>query len=932
VRIERIKSYEGPNIYSHRPVTALLVDLEKLDGSKTTDLPGFNDLLIQALPGLKSHHCASGRPGGFLRRLEDGTFLGHVIEHVALELQAMAGWPVVYGKTRQAEGKGTYNVVFECGSTAGGAEAGRRAVEIVETLAAGRLPEVAPHLEAIKEAAEAEGLGPSTAALAAEAAARGLPVRRLGRTSLLVLGHGFRQRRVSATVTSCTPCPAVDLAGDKATTKEVLGAAGIPVPPGLVVATPREAARAFTVLGPPVVVKPVDGNQGRGVALNLTTPAEVRRAFSRALACGEKVMVEKQVFGRHWRLLVVDGRMVAAAERLPARIVGDGEKTVRQLVDEVNADPRRGEGHRRALTRMVIDDVSREVLARQGLHPDAVPERGRTVLLRDNANLSTGGTARDVTDEVCPENARLAERAARLVGLDVAGVDIVAPDIGRPIGEQGGVVLEINAAPGLRMHLYPSEGRPRAVAGPIIDALFRGCDQELPAGWFRHGPWARRPGSIPIAAVTGTNGKTTVSRLLAHILETSGLVVGLASTAGAWVGGRRVMDGDCAGPRTASAILIDPAVQAAVLETARGGIIRDGLAFNRCHAAVVTNISADHEGCDGIESLEDIAYVKALVVEAVDKDGYAVLNADDPFVHGMAGRARCRVTLFSRTSENLVVRKHLLTGGRAVYCADGALVLDDGGVPGPTASIPLQQVPLTLGGLLPFQVDNAAAAAAAAWSLGVPVDVIRRGLASFGRPAGRRSAAGRSAGHRAEYASNPGRFEVWRVGRRTVVLDYGHNRAAFTEVLGAARRLCRGDLVAVVGAPGDRLDEHLLEMGRLAAGTSDYVIIKEDADTRGRARGEVASLFLRGVLGTGFPEARVEVVLEERSALERALARARADDWVVVFFEKERPLLELLDSLGARPVSPSRLVREQVQVAAGGLVPEPRAGRAEGVL
>ncbi len=908
MKVAQIKSYEGRNIFSHRPVVAMLVDLGRHDGRKTTDLPGFRDLLLEALPGLRTHHCASSRPGGFVRRLEDGTFLGHVIEHVALELQAMAGWPVVYGKTRQSETKGIYNVVFECGPIAGGVEAGRRAVEIVEALAQGRSPAVQPHLEAIQAAAEAAGLGPSTAAIAAEAAARGLPVRRLDRTSLLILGHGFRQRRVSATVTSKTPCPAVDLARDKVATKEVLGGAGIPVPPAVLAATRQEAAAALAALGPPVVVKPVDGNQGRGVALNLATPAEVRTAFTQALAFGERVMVEKQVFGRHYRLLVADGRLVAAAERLPARVVGDGRSTVAQLVEAVNRDPMRGDGHQRALTRITIDAICLLVLERQGLNPDAVAEAGRMVSLRDNANLSTGGTARDVTDEVHPENARLAVRASRLVGLDVAGVDIVAPEIARPIAEQGGVILEVNAAPGLRMHLCPSEGRPRQVAGPILDALFRGSERELPRGWIRRGPWAAQPGRIPTIAITGTNGKTTVSRLIAHILWAGGLVVGLASTAGAWVAGEKILDGDCAGPRTADAILMDPSVQAAVLETARGGIVRDGLAFDRCHVGVVTNISSDHEGQDGLDSLEDIAYVKALVVEAVARDGHAVLNADDPYVHRMAGRARCEVVFFSRSAENLVVRKHVLGGGLAIYLAGNDIVVDHGSRP--VASFPLGEVPMTLGGLLPFQIENAIAAVAATWSLGAPAEAIRRGLRTFGllRERSRRAVG---------YAANPGRFEAWVAGGRTVVVDYGHNRAAFTEALAATGRLCRGDLLAVVGAPGDRLDEHLLELGRLAARAADYVFIKEDQDTRGRARGEVASIFLRGVLDTGFPEARVEVILEERAALERAIQRARPDDWVIIFYEKHQPLTELLTSLRARAISHAALCRRLAATQGG---------------
>lgn len=910
--ITRMKAYTGRNIYSHFPVVAMLVDLGRYAERKTSDLPGFNDLLLEALPGLRTHHCASSRPGGFVRRLEEGTFLGHVVEHVALELQGMAGWEVVYGKTRQAGPRGTYNVVFECGPVEGGLEAGRRAVEIVQAAVQARSVDVASHLEAINKAAEDAGLGPSTAAIAAEAGRRGIPVRRVGSGSLLVLGHGCRQRRAWATVTSRTPCPAADLAGDKPLAKEVLARAGIPVPPGVVVGNPREAVKALSVLGPTVVVKPVDGNQGQGVSLNLSTPEEVKAAFALAATGGrKKVLVEKQIPGRHYRLLVVDGRLIAAAERLPARVTGDGRRTVRELVEETNRDPLRGEGHQRPLTWITIDAVALLVLARQGLTPDSVPEPGRVVVLRENANLSTGGTARDVSDEVHPDNAGLAVQAARIIGLDVAGVDLVTPDIALPLRGSGGAVIEVNAAPGLRMHLYPSEGSPRAVAGPILDSLFvepgganPGSRQHQAAwarkaAWARRGPWSRCPGRIPIVAVTGTNGKTTVCRLITHILGTAGLVVGLASTDGAWVGTEKTMDGDCAGPQTAAAILGDPAVEAAVLETARGGIIRDGLAFDHCDVGLVTNISADHEGQDGMECLEDLAYVKALVVEAVSRDGHAVLNADDPFVHGMAGRASGEVVFFSRNPGNLVVRKHLLRGGKAVYLAGDSFVADGGAAPAPGATgfaIPFRDVPLVHGGLLPFQAENVAAAVAATWSLGVPLRAIRRALATFGRPGAR-------------YSSNPGRFQVWRTARQvTVVLDYGHNRAAYVEVLAAARRLCRGDLFAVIGAPGDRLDEHLQEMGRLAAQAADHLLIKEDLDTRGRARGEVASLFLRGALDTGISDARVEVVLDERAALERALSRARPDDWVMVFYERSGPLVEVLRAAKAKPLAPGRLL------------------------
>lgn len=893
MKILRLRGYSGRNIYSHYPVVAMLVDLGKYDGRKTSEIPGLGDLLIRALPGLRTHHCATGRPGGFVQRLEDGTFLGHVIEHVALELQSALGWNVVYGKTRQTEQQGTYNVVFECGQVEGGLEAGQQAVDIVRTAAAGHLPNAEAHLEAIRRAAEAAALGPSTAALVAEAQRRGLPVRRIGHTSLAILGHGHRQRRVWATITSSTPCMAVDLAGDKLMAKELLGEVGIPVPPGVVVANRREAARALAGLGGTVVVKPVSGNQGRGVSLNLTKPADVKEAFRAAAGISPRVIVEKHIPGRHYRLLVVGERMVAAAEKLPARVTGDGRSTVRDLVDQVNRDPKRGDGHQRPLSRIVIDPVAELVLARHNLTPETVPDAGTTVYLRENGNLSTGGTARDVTELVHPANAALAVRAVRTLGLDVGGVDIVTADISRELDESGGAVIEVNAAPGLRMHLHPCEGSPRSVAAPILDNLFSGWEDEPTVPWVRRGPWGQRPGRIPVVAVTGTNGKTTVARLIAHMLECSGLTVGLASTDGAWVGRERLLGGDCAGPRTAAAILSDPRTQAAVLETARGGILRDGLAFDTCDVGLVTNISPDHEGQDGLERLEDLAWVKALVVESVSGDGRAVLNADDPFVHGMADRAGGEVVFFSRGPGSLIIRKHLQQGGRSVHLVGDSVVAE--GPRGQVAVARVADIPLTFGGRLAFQVENVVAAVAAAWSLGVPVTVIRRALRAFGRP------------QADAYAANPGRFELYRTASRvTVAVDYGHNRTAYTESLSAVRALCRGKLHAVIGAPGDRLDEHLLEMGRMAARAADHILIKEDIHGRGRTRGEVAALFLRGVLDTGFAEARVEVVLDEREALARALERAQPDDWVIIYYEKRDHLVKHLALLRTRPLDPLR--------------------------
>ncbi len=865
MRIKELRAFEGRNIHSHYPAVEMLLDLGDLDGRKTRDLEDFSERLLAALPGLAQHHCSLGRPGGFIERVREGTYLGHVVEHVALELQTQAGLGMVYGKTRQTEQPGVYRIVFEYRAREAGLEAARRAVEVTSRLVAGERPDVAAAVTAIKGTAARTELGPSTAAIAEAARRRGIPVTRIGPESLLQLGYGCRQKRVRATITANTGCVGVDIAGDKSLAKLILDRAGVPVPPGTVVSTEEEAAEAARAIAEPTVVKPRDGNQGRGVSLNLTTEEQVRAAFRAARAHGEEVIVEQHVTGRHYRLLIVDGRLEAAAERMPARVVGDGEHTVAELIDLVNADPNRGDEHEKPLTKIKVDDVVAITLAKQGLSLAARPPAGQVVNLREGANLSTGGTARDVTDEVHPDFAALAMRVAAIVGLDVAGIDLVTPDIAAPFDPEKTAVIEVNAAPGIRMHLYPSEGRPRPVAEAIVRSMF-------PPG---------EDGRIPVLAVTGTNGKTTVCRLIARILREQGKKVGLATTDGIWIDGRRVVDGDTSGPWSAGVVLSDPAVEAAVLETARGGIIRGGLAFDHCDVAVVTNISSDHLGQDGVETLEDLADVKALLVEAVPRDGFAVLNADDHYVVELAYRTDGEIIYFGLQDDNLVVRRHLNGRGRAVLLRKGQVVLAHGGSEVRLGSI--REFPLTLGGRAVHNVQNLLAATAAGWAAGADPGVLVQALRAFS--------------HTPD--CNPGRFNLYEVGDLRLVIDYGHNPAAFQNTLRAVRALSPGRLIGVIAAPGDRRDENLRELGRVAGRGFTRLFIKEDHDKRGRRPGEVAELLLRGAIEGGAPPEGVTVILDEEEAVLTACRGTQGGDVVVVFYEKYEPIAALARRVAA---------------------------------
>ncbi|MDF1485938.1 cyanophycin synthetase [Ramlibacter sp. H39-3-26] len=840
MEISRIRALRGPNLWSRHTTIEAVVACTPAECA-IDHLPGFEARLRALFPTV-----------GALRHAghEGPVALAHVLEAAALSLQAQAGCPVTFSRTTATPEAGVFQVVVEYTEEAVGRLALAHARALIEAAASGGVFNAATALAELRAADEDERLGPSTGAIVEAAVARGIPYRRLTRGSLVQFGWGSRQRRIQAAEVDSTSAVAESIAQDKDLTKKLLHAAGVPVPLGRPVQSPDDAWAAAQDVGLPVVVKPQDGNQGKGVTVNITDRAQIDAAYRTAAHYGE-VMVEKYLPGHDYRMLVVGERLVAAARREPPLVLGDGAHTVRELVAEVNRDPRRGEGHSTSLTKIRLDDIAIAQLQAQGLAPDAVPEKGRRVVLRNNANLSTGGTATDVTDDVHPEVAARAVAAAQMVGLHICGVDIVCENVLQPLEEQGGGIVEVNAAPGLRMHIAPSFGRGRAVGEAIIDNL------------FGHGS----DGRVPVVAVTGTNGKTTVTRLIAHILGASGLGVGMTNTDGVYVGGRQIDSGDCSGPRSARNVLMHPEVDAAVFETARGGILREGLGFDRCQVAVVTNVGAgDHLGLNYITTVEDLAVLKRVIVQNVAPAGWAVLNAADPIVAAMAANCPGKVVFFAADRQHPVMATHRALGERTV-CVDGdAIVAAQGSW---RERIALRDVPLTRGGAIGFQVENAMAAVAAAWSIGLDWNTIRRGLSSFSGDAD----------------NAPGRFNVMDYKGATLIADYGHNPDAMRALVAAVDAMPARRRTVVISGAGDRRDQDIREQTQILGRAFDEVILYQDACQRGRADGEVLRLLRDGLAGTR-RATHVEEVQGEFNAIDTALARLRPGDLCLVLIDQ----------------------------------------------
>ncbi|MFO0590657.1 MAG: cyanophycin synthetase [Polyangiaceae bacterium] len=860
MKLLETRVYRGPSLYGYRPVIRLTVDLEELEQFPSTKIPGFVDKLLADVPTLDEHGCSYGHAGGFVQRLREGTWFGHITEHVALEFQCLAGTPVTYGKTRGAGREGVYHIIYSFEEERVGKRAGDLALRYLRSILPSNFadhlapaPNLREELDELARLAEKVALGPSTRSLVEEAKRRGIPTLRLNEHSLVQLGWGVHQKRIQATITSQTSHIGVEIAQDKQLTAGLLERAGLPVPRQDRADSADEAVEIAERFGYPVVVKPMDLSHGRGVALNLRDAQSVREAWEKAYDLSSYVIVETFQEGYDHRVLVVNGEVIAVSQRVPGHVVGDGTSTIRALVDVVNSDPRRGVGHEKVLTKIEIDDQAERLLKLAGRTLDTVLPAGEVFALRATGNLSTGGTAVDKTDVIHPDNIDIATRAAKVVGLDIAGIDLICVDISKSVREHGGAIVEVNAAPGFRMHLAPTEGTSRNVAGPVIDMLF-------PQG---------TPARIPTAAITGTNGKTTTSRMVAHILKMAGKRVGLTTTDGIYIDGERVLKGDMTGPWSARVVLTDPTVEAAVLETARGGILREGLGWDRCDVGCVLNVSADHLGLAGIETVEDLAYVKQLVVEVVRDGGTSVLNADDPLVARMVDKAEGRIMYFARSPTNEIVRAHVKKGGRAAVIEQGVngdmLTIYDGDRHIPVTWTHL--IPATLEGRAKFNVDNALAAAAVAYSMGVSLDQIRQGLRTF----------------TTSFFQAPGRCNVFDEHPFRVIVDYGHNPAAMERMTELVKSLRHKRAIGVLQAAGDRRDVDIRTIGRIAGGAFDLVVTKEDDSRRGRTVGEVSRLLAEGAIEAGMRSEDVLVMTTETDAVQRALSIAQPDDLVVIF-------------------------------------------------
>ena len=818
MKILEIKVLKGPNYWSVRrlKLIQMKLDLEELEQKPTNMIPGFPDRLKVMFPSMYSHRCSVGEPGGFFQRVEEGTWMGHVIEHIALELQTLAGMDTGFGRTRTPEGEkeGVYYVVFSYLEEDAGVYTAKAAVRIAEALIESKDYDLDTDIQKLREIREDTRLGPSTGSIVEEAAKRGIPYIRLNKQSLVQLGYGIHQKRIRATIASTTSNIAVDIACDKEETKLLLEAAQIPVPSGTVIRTEEGLDNAIEKYGFPLVIKPIDGNHGKGNTTNITTKEQALKAFFAAKEYSRHVIIEKFITGVDFRCLVINYKFVAAALRTPASIVGDGKNSIQWLIDEVNKDPRRGYGHEKVLTQITVDQFTQKMLDDIGYTIDTVPAKGERVLLKPTANLSTGGTSTDVTDEVHPANIFMFERIARIIGLDICGIDVMATDLHNPVTENGGAILEVNAAPGFRMHVEPSEGLARNVAEPVVDMLF-------PKG---------TTGRIPIIAVTGTNGKTTTSRLTAHIAKSAGKKVGYTTSDGVYIQNQLLMKGDCTGPISSQFVLKDPTVDFAVLECARGGILKAGLAFQNCEVAIVTNVAADHMGLGGIHTLEAMAKVKAVVPETVFPHGYAVLNADDDLVYKMKEDLKCQIALFSMDEYNPRIKEHAADNGLSCVYENGYVTVMKGNWK--IRVLPVKKIPLTYEGKAIHNINNCLPSVLAAYLFrDITIEDIRTGLQTF----------------IPSESLTPGRLNFFHFKNFTILADFAHNPHGLKLLCDFVSKLDYPSRVGIISGTGDRRDDDIRQLGEISAQYFDEIIIRCDKNLRGRTAEEIIDLLKEGI-------------------------------------------------------------------------------------
>ncbi len=857
MKIISSRVYQGRNIYSHKKCIRLDLDLEGYCEIPSKEIDDFNQNLIDMLPELTKHRCGIDEDRGFIKRLTEGTYLAHVSEHIIIALHNMIGVEITYGKAREISGD-RYYVIYQYEYANTGLEAGNIAVDLINSLINKEQLNLDSRVTGLKELFVSEQLGLSTLVICDEVKKRGIPILRIGKESIFQLGYGKYSKTIQATMGCDTKEIAVSIAQDKLLTKEVLSLNCLPVARGMKVASKIEAFLEAEDIGYPVVLKPQFGNQGKGVISNIKDKLELSNAFDLLIKDYEHIMIEKHISGSDYRICIIYGDIVAVSQRIPPYIIGDDISSIEQLIHSLNEDIRRGEGHEKELTKLTIDDALISYLRKANYSLESILPKEEKLNLKDNANLSTGGFAIDHTDLICEENKELCKRAASAIGLDICGIDLLCQDIGKPLNEEG-AIIEINAAPGIRMHHNPYSGTKRNVAGHIVDKLFKDKTEK-----------------VPLVSITGTNGKTTTTRLVAHILSIAGYTVGMTTTSGIYIDGNCIFKGDTTGPKSALAVLINKEIDAAVLETARGGIIRGGLAYDVADVGVITNITPDHLGIDEVETMEDLAKVKALVGEAVKEDGYVVINGDDKMSISILHRFKSKLIIFSNDRNNEVLRANLRNGGYGVYVDQGDIIIQKGS--NYETLIDIASIGITLKGILKYNVENAMASCAASIGLGIDYNIIRQGLMSF-------------------YCNqNPGRFNMYFVNNKRIILDYGHNKDGYNCVLDGLNHIEHNRLIGVIGVPGDRPDCDIVEVGKCAGEGFDYIFIKEDVRKRGRANGEVTDLLEKGVLTSKFHRMNMEKISEETEAFKAALDLAEPDDIVVVFFEHSEPLIEIMRS------------------------------------
>ncbi|WP_347173482.1 cyanophycin synthetase [Polaribacter uvawellassae] len=852
MKIREINAMRGPNYWSIRrhKLIVMVLDLGEMEEKPSNKIEGFSERLKTMFPSMYSHRCSEGCEGGFFMRVDEGTWMGHIIEHIALEIQTLAGMDTGFGRTRDYGEKGVYNVVFSYMEENVGRYAAKAAVEICEALIAGEAYDLTDDIQEMRELRESSRLGPSTGSIVEEAEARGIPWIRLNKYSLCQLGYGANQKRIQATVTSETSSIGVELACDKEDTKYLLEQAEVEVPKGDIIRRERSLEDACRYVGYPLVIKPIDGNHGRGITVDIQNYEDALQAFHHAKESSKSgaIIVEKFIEGEDFRLLVINNKLVAAAVRTPAHVIGDGKSTIQELIDEVNKDPRRGYGHENVLTQITVNELTKTIIKDAGYTLDSIISKGKRLILKDTANLSTGGTAEDVTDIVHPANVSMAERISKIIDLDICGIDIMTTDISKPLSETGGAVLEVNAGPGFRMHLAPTTGLPRNVAAPVIDKLF---------------PQKGDTGRIPIIATSGTNGKTTTTRLIAHIAKMKGYRVGYTTSDGVYIQNRLLMTGDCTGPASAEFVLKDPTVNFAVLECARGGLLRAGLGFKKCDVAVVTNVAADHLGLKGIHTIEQLAKVKAVVPETVLPDGYAILNADDDLVYDMRRNVECNVALFSMDENNPRIKAlQRLNGITAVY-ENGYVTICRG--EWKMRLMKAENIPLTYGGKAKFMIQNVLAAVLAAHVQGISIEDMKAALETFIPSA----------------SQTPGRLNLFKFNNFTILLDYAHNPAGMRALQKFTDELDATIKVGIIAGVGDRREQDTNEIGSIAAEMFDEIIIRQDKRLRGRTEEELIKMLNDGIQMKD-PNKKTTIIPSEKEAITYAVKNAVKGSLIVL--------------------------------------------------